>query len=229
MENKIKIQIKSVFGSILFEYEKENNTIKDTLIEAIKDGANLRCADFRCAYLGCADFRCAYLGGANLRCAYLGGANLRGADLRCADLRGANLRGAYFRGADLRGADLRGADLRGADLGSANLRCAYLGSADLGGANFRGADLRGADLRGAKIKDKGILVIGNIGSRNDYTTVYNTDKGIYVKCGCFLGTIEEFATKVKETHGGTEHERDYLTMVEFAKIKFSEKLLMNLN
>ena len=33
----IKINIKSrYFGSVLFEYEKANNTIKDTLIEAVK-------------------------------------------------------------------------------------------------------------------------------------------------------------------------------------------------
>ena len=37
----IKIQIKSIWGDILFEHEKENNTIKDTLEEAIKQGANL--------------------------------------------------------------------------------------------------------------------------------------------------------------------------------------------
>ena len=89
MENKIKIQIKSVFGSILFEYEKENNTIKKTLLEAIKSGAGLR--------------------GAYLRGADLGGANLGGAGLHDADLRG-----AYLRDADLRGADLRGANLRDA-------------------------------------------------------------------------------------------------------------------
>lgn len=35
-------------------------------------------------------------------------------------------------------------------------------------------------------------------------------------------SLDEFATKVKETHRGNEHERDYLAMVEFAKIKFSE-------
>ena len=75
----IKIQIKSVFGEVLFEYEKENNTIKDTLIEAVKRGAYLRGA-----YLRGAD-----LGGADLRGAYLGGADLRGTDLRGADLRGA--------------------------------------------------------------------------------------------------------------------------------------------
>ncbi len=84
---KIKIEIKHwVTGAVLFEYEKEDNTVKDTVVEA-----NLRGADLR-------------------------GADLYGADLRGADLYGANLRGANLYGANLYGADLRGADLRGADL-----------------------------------------------------------------------------------------------------------------
>ena len=37
----IKIQIKSTWGEVLFEYEKENNTLKETLEEAVKHGANL--------------------------------------------------------------------------------------------------------------------------------------------------------------------------------------------
>jgi len=43
----IKIQIKSVFGKLLFEHEKENNTIKDTLIEANLYGANLYGAELK--------------------------------------------------------------------------------------------------------------------------------------------------------------------------------------
>ena len=55
---KLKIEIKNRWtGKILFEYENENNTIIDTLIEAVKQGADLR--------------------GANLQ-----GANLQGADLQ---------------------------------------------------------------------------------------------------------------------------------------------------
>lgn len=42
---KIKIDIKSVFGNVLFSFEKENNTIKDTLVEANLRGADLRGAD----------------------------------------------------------------------------------------------------------------------------------------------------------------------------------------
>ena len=120
MVTKIKIQIKNRWtGSVFFEYEKEDNTIKDTLIEAVKEGA----------------------------------------------------------------------DLRGADLGGSG-----------------------------KLQD--ILIIGPLGSRKAYTICYKTDKGIYVQCGCFKGTIDEFVEKVKQKHQGNTHERDYLAMVEFVKVKF---------
>ena len=44
---KTTIQIKSIFGKLLFKYEKEDNSIKDSLIEAIKRGAYLRGADLK--------------------------------------------------------------------------------------------------------------------------------------------------------------------------------------
>ena len=69
-----KIQIKTKVGSVLFEYEKENNTLVETLKEAIKLNADLR--------------------GANLSYADLSGANLSYANLSYADLSGANLRDA---------------------------------------------------------------------------------------------------------------------------------------
>lgn len=69
---KIKIEIKNRWtDSILFEYKKENNTVKDTVEEAIKQGANLSKADLR-------------------------EADLRGADLSEADLRGADLEGIKY-------------------------------------------------------------------------------------------------------------------------------------
>ena len=132
---KIKLQITNRWtGAVLFEYEKEGNTIKDTVTEAVKSGAYLRCAYLRGAYLSGADLRGAYLRCADLRGADLSCADLSGAYLRGADLRGADLSDAYLSGADLRGADLRGADLRAADLSGAYLRDAYLSGANLGGA-----------------------------------------------------------------------------------------------
>ena len=38
---KTKIEIKSILGSVLFELEKENNSVKDTLIEAVNNDAYL--------------------------------------------------------------------------------------------------------------------------------------------------------------------------------------------
>ena len=131
---KLNIQIKSIAGNILFELEKEDNTIKDTVTEAVKQSADLR--------------------------------------------------GAYLRGADLRGAYLRGA---------------YLGGA------------------GKIANAEDILIIGNIGSRAGYTQVYNTDNGIFVKCGCFFGSIDEFAEKVKKTHGDNKHAQAYRLLIDFAK------------
>jgi len=111
---KTKIEITSVSGQLLFEYEKENNTVKDTLMKAIESVANLHGADLRCADLRGADLCDANLCGANL-C----GANLYGANLCGADLCGANLCGANLYGANLSGAYLRNADLCYADLSSA--------------------------------------------------------------------------------------------------------------
>jgi len=100
--SKIKFEIKNRWtGSVLFEYEKEDNTLKETVEKAIKEGA--------------------YLEGANLEGANLEGAYLEGANLEGANLEGANLRGAYLEGANLEGANLRGANLEGANLRGANI------------------------------------------------------------------------------------------------------------
>ena len=171
--------------------------------------ANLRDANLRDANLRDANLRDADLWDANLRDANLRDADLWGADLRGADLRGANLRDANLRDADLWGADLRDADLRGANLRDANLR-----DADLRDADLWGADLRDANLRGAAGK---ILSFGPIGSRQGITYVTKTERTIHVRCGCFYGTLEEFAAKVEEEHGDSQHGKSYKAAIEFIK------------
>ena len=137
---QIKIEIRNRWtGAVVFEYTKEGNTITETVLEAIRRGADLRGADLRSA-----DLRNADLCDANLRNADLCGANLSDADLCGANLSDADLRSADLRNADLRGADLRNADLRGANLSDADLRSADLSDADLRGANLRDANLRDA-------------------------------------------------------------------------------------
>ena len=163
---EVNIQIKSIFGKVLFEFSKENNTIKDTLIEAVKQGASLD---------------------------------------------GARLDGASLVGASLVGARLVGARLVGARLDGASLV----------GARLDGARLDGASLDGAIVND--ILIVGPLGSRSAYTQVYRTDKGLFVKCGCFFGSIDDFANKVKETHGDNEHSKAYTRLIAYAKEHFEVK------
>ena len=54
---KKQIQIKTLWGSVLFEHESKDNSIKKTLEKALSKGAYLRGAYLRGAYLTGADLR----------------------------------------------------------------------------------------------------------------------------------------------------------------------------
>ena len=126
--------------------------------------------------------------------------------------------------ADLYGADLYGADLYGANLRSANLRSANLRSANLRSANLYGADLYGADLRSANLGDAGKLTgdrpyfaVGPIGSRQDVLAAFLTEKGVFLRAGCFFGTVEAFRDNLQGEHGDNVHAVEYraaLVLVE---------------
>lgn len=73
------------------------------------------------------------------------------------------------------------------------------------------------------------LVYGNadyicfkgFGSENRNTTMFRTKNGdVYVRCGCFTGSLKKFTEKVKETHGNSKYAKEYLACVEVAKIHF---------
>ena len=83
-------------GKVIFELDKEDNTIKKTVEAAVRKGISLREAD--------------------LRCADLHGADLRGADLSYANLDDANLEDSYLSGADLTGANIEYCSFDGACL-----------------------------------------------------------------------------------------------------------------
>ena len=65
-----------------------------------------------------------------------------------------------------------------------------------------------------------VLVIGAIGSRDDFTTFYrDKDNEITVKCGCFLGKIDKFLEKVTQTHGDSNYALVYRAAVEVARLQ----------
>ncbi len=119
----VGVAIMSRWVSSKVVYQSTKSTLRDAVIEAVNDGADLR--------------------EANLREADLSKANLSGANLREADLREANLREA-----DLRGADLYEANLYEADLCEANLR-----EADLMSAKFYGKKATPQTLKQSQVTD----------------------------------------------------------------------------
>ena len=68
-----------------------------------------------------------------------------------------------------------------------------------------------------------VMWISKIGPRNGTTTFFKTRTGIGVKCGCFYGTLDEFAEQVEKTHGDNEHGRAYKLAIELAKLRILRK------
>ena len=52
----------------------------------------------------------------------------------------------------------------------------------------------------------------------DITAIaYNLDTGIYVRSGCFSGTLAEFEDNVRKAYGNNTHGRTYMLWVEIIK------------
>ena len=67
---------------------------------------------------------------------------------------------------------------------------------------------------------RAIMWISVIGSRNDTVTFFACKGGIIgVTVGCFHGSIDEFAEKVRKTHGDNEHAQAYMIAIELAKLR----------
>ncbi len=63
--------------------------------------------------------------------------------------------------------------------------------------------------------------VQGFGSGYRTTTFFRTKAGdIGVRCGCFYGTLEEFRTKVKETHKETKTAKEYLMVADLMEFRF---------
>jgi len=73
---------------------------------------------------------------------------------------------------------------------------------------------------GYQAKYPAFIRINNIGSRVDGCYIYNFETGMYVRSGCFFGTLDEFMQAVNSKHSDTKFERQYKLAVELAKAAF---------
>ena len=69
--------------------------------------------------------------------------------------------------------------------------------------------------------DADYICFKGFGSEGRSTTMFRTKNGdVFVCCGCFEGSLKEFAEKVKKTHGSSKYAKEYLACVDVAKIHF---------
>ncbi len=70
----------------------------------------------------------------------------------------------------------------------------------------------------------GYATAKGFGSEYRNTTFFRGKDGdIKVVCGCFYGNLEEFRTKVKETHKDTKKAKEYLMLADLMEYRFSEE------
>ncbi len=202
-----KIEIKSIFGKVLFTYKAENATIKDAVENAIKEKVSLRNSNLSYSNLSGSD---------------LSGSNLRGSNLSGSDLRYSNLSASNLSGSDLRYSNLSASNLSGSDLRYSNLSYSDLSGSDLRGSNLSGSDLSSSNLSGSENKHLAYLplfckwnfsIIGDkiqIGcktkniedwdvffqSSEEYSTKRNTQEfkqiqAVYNACKAYLLTLND--------------------------------------
>ena len=66
-----------------------------------------------------------------------------------------------------------------------------------------------------------LLAFGGFGSEGRTTYAFDLESGIWVRCGCFFGTLSEFRAKVRSTYGEEGHGRIYLSLANVIEAKFS--------
>lgn len=65
-----------------------------------------------------------------------------------------------------------------------------------------------------------VFVAGPIGSQNDFVTFYrDKDRQITVKCGCFLGKMDEFIKKIQLAYGDSKYALAYQAVILAAKFQ----------
>ena len=197
---KCKIKLKKRYGSVFFEHEDEDNSIKKTLEEYIK---RERAKGKKFVDLRFADLESTNLEGIDLSGTDLNSADLSNSNLNNSNLRYANLSNAYLSHTDLSGAYLGGADLSGADLRYANLNSAYLYHTDLYYTNLINDDLTNADFSEAKlnsvrnIQQASCCFTGH-GELGRQLLAIKINNETMLFCGCFKGNEAELRKYIEE-------------------------------
>ena len=100
-------------------------------------------------------------------------------------------------------------------------RCSFGAGCSFGERCSFGA---GCIFENNRIKNGKYFACDRIGSEKRKTYFFMDETGkMFVRAGCFFGTLTEFIAQVKEVHAGTKFEKEYLMACELAKVVLEEK------
>ena len=69
--------------------------------------------------------------------------------------------------------------------------------------------------------DADIIWISHLGSRYGTTTICRTKSNdLFVSCGCFEGTLNQFEAQIEKTHGNNKFGKEYMALISLVKIHF---------
>lgn len=167
-------------GEIIFSHTCEDNTIKKTVEEAVKQGINLAYADLKDT-----DLSNVNLSHENLSNAILDYTDLSYSDLSYTDLSNANLCNINLRYSNLSYSSLRYVDLSSANLFNANLSYSDLSHTDLSNANLNSTNLRYTNLSYSKLNYAYLPNADLLNTNLSNAVLYNT----YLDCSDLSNAI----------------------------------------
>lgn len=75
-----------------------------------------------------------------------------------------------------------------------------------------------------RVKNGRYFACDRIGSEKRKTYFFADENNeMFVRAGCFFGTMDEFIDRVKKVHKGTKYEKEYLMACELAKVVLEVK------
>lgn len=228
------IEIKNIEGKILYSYTCENNSISKTLEQASIEHICLNYADLSRKLienvklsqlrLTKADFTNSVFNNVTIKDSHLGGANFTYADIKDTSFIDticyhSNFINSFIKDSKFLSCSLDNALFYHADIINSEFQ------SRMWGTNFIGTLFDNVNYNNNIIKSThDVVCIGNIGSRHSCTTVFKTNNGIFVLCGCFFGTLEEFKMRVLIEHkNNSQYKKEYLDMIDYVQKKFKPK------
>ena len=82
-----------------------------------------------------------------------------------------------------------------------------------------------ATFEAGRVQDGLYVQVGNIGSKHRTAYFYvDKDGAMFVRAGCWIGTLNDFKVRVKDVHGGTIYEAQYMAACAYAEAVLPQML-----